>query len=335
MNRGWVRWFREVGAILLLVAVSEYFLVPRLVEARSEIALVWDMSIPLLMVAVAFECASLVAYTCSTQVILGDAAGPLPFGTQLRVDLTGYGVSHVVPGGGATAAALRYRLMVVRGVDPAGAVSLTAVQTLVSVVALLAVTALAGLVAIPRTGLTTATAVFVSLTVVAGLGMRWLRAAPSTAAAREWLKRMLPARWREPVTAVLASVVRQLRQASVRRQGFAWAGSNWMLDAGCLWVCLWAYGEVLPPELVLAAYGLACLVGSLPLTPGGIGVIEGLLVPALLLAGGSSGETVLGVLTWRLLQYWLPIPVAAACWLSLRVGSGRPGRAEGFVPPVG
>jgi len=33
---------------------------------------------------------------------------------------------------------------------------------------------------------------------------------------------------------------------------------------------------------------------------------------------------VLAALTWRLLQFWLPIPVAAMCWLSLTGGRRVP-----------
>jgi uncharacterized membrane protein YbhN (UPF0104 family) len=72
------------------------------------------------------------------------------------------------------------------------------------------------------------------------------------------------------------------------------------------------------PELVLSAYGVAGLVGLVPITPGGLGVIEGTLVSGLVIVGGASGPVVLGVLTWRLLQFWLPVPVAAVAWLSLR-----------------
>jgi len=52
--------------------------------------------------------------------------------------------------------------------------------------------------------------------------------------------------------------------------------------------------------------------------------VEGLMVPALVAAGAPPGESVYGVLTWRLLQYWLPMPAAGVCWVSLTLS--RPPR---------
>ena len=130
--------------------------------------------------------------------------------------------------------------------------------------------------------------------------------------------------WGRRVARVTGQSRAVLRAAPTRRRGLAWSVTNWLLDAACLWVCLAAYGEVMSPELVLSAYGVAGLLGLLPVTPGGLGVIEGTLVPGLVVLGGASGPVVLGVLTWRVLQFWLPVPVAAATWLSLRLERGVP-----------
>ncbi len=48
-------------------------------------------------------------------------------------------------------------------------------------------------------------------------------------------------------------------------------------------------------------------------------MVEGTLIPLLLAFGTPGAAAVLGALTWRLLQFWLPIPVALACYASLRV----------------
>ena len=65
--------------------------------------------------------------------------------------------------------------------------------------------------------------------------------------------------------------------------------SNWLLDASCLYVCLAAYGGPhLGPEVVLTAYGFANLLGLLPLTPGGLGLVEGSLIPLLIALGGPD-----------------------------------------------
>ena len=46
--------------------------------------------------------------------------------------------------------------------------------------------------------------------------------------------------------------------------------------------------------------------------------------------GTPHAEAVIGVITWRLAEFWLPIPLAALAYLSLRTGPlrhlGLPGR---------
>ena len=104
------------------------------------------------------------------------------------------------------------------------------------------------------------------------------------------------------------------------------AFGNWVLDATVLWVCLAAFGEVVHPGLLLTAYGAANLLGLLPVTPGGLGVIEGVLMPALVAFGVGGGAAVLGVLSWRVVQFWLPMPVGGVAYLALRIDDARSGR---------
>jgi uncharacterized protein (TIRG00374 family) len=111
-----------------------------------------------------------------------------------------------------------------------------------------------------------------------------------------------------------------------RNVALVFALGNWLLDAACLWVCLAAFGAVVQPGLVLTAYGAANLLGLLPITPGGLGVVEGVLMPALVAFGVGGAVAVLGVLAWRVLQFWLPIPVGGAAYVALRVADLRAGR---------
>lgn len=62
----------------------------------------------------------------------------LPFFEQFRVDLTGMGASHLLTCGGASAAALRYRPMTVRGVPSNDALSTAVVETAIAVAGLVA-----------------------------------------------------------------------------------------------------------------------------------------------------------------------------------------------------
>ena len=87
-----------------------------------------------------------------------------------------------------------------------------------------------------------------------------------------------------------------------------------------------AFGSTVNPIELFAAYGIANVAGALPLTPGGLGVVDS-AAPLLLVGFGvTRSVATLGVLAWRLVNFWLPIPVGALSYVSLKVKPGQ-GRA--------
>ncbi|CAN5660940.1 hypothetical protein BH24ACT26_BH24ACT26_01390 [soil metagenome] len=87
---------------------------------------------------------------------------------------------------------------------------------------------------------------------------------------------------------------------------------------------------------VLAAFAFTRLISALPITPGGLGVVELALGGALVAWGGDRSQVVASVLVWRALTYALPIPVGAVTYLVWRRRSGanrRPPAREDEPPP--
>lgn len=113
-----------------------------------------------------------------------------------------------------------------------------------------------------------------------------------------------------------------------------WASANWLLDAAALWVFLRAFGQTEGLQGMLVGYGLAGVLALLPLTPGGLGIVEGTLVSVLVGFGTPQANALLGVITWRLAEFWLPIPLAALSYLSLRTGTLRHHHLPARVPIV-
>jgi uncharacterized protein (TIRG00374 family) len=60
---------------------------------------------------------------------------------------------------------------------------------------------------------------------------------------------------------------------------------------------------------VLAAFAFVRLLSALPITPGGLGVVELGLVAALVAAGGPRPQVVAAVLVFRALTYLAPVPL--------------------------
>jgi len=66
---------------------------------------------------------------------------------------------------------------------------------------------------------------------------------------------------------------------------------------------------------VLAAVAVARLATAIPYTPGGLGVVEAVLIATLSAAGGDRVKVTAAVLVYRALTWALPIVVGAATYL--------------------
>ena len=71
---------------------------------------------------------------------------------------------------------------------------------------------------------------------------------------------------------------------------------------------------------IIVAFALANVLAAVPLTPGGLGVVEAVLPSALVGFGAPRGTAVLGVVVYRLVNFWLPIPIGGLSYLSLKLG---------------
>ncbi|MGQ0431345.1 MAG: lysylphosphatidylglycerol synthase transmembrane domain-containing protein [Microthrixaceae bacterium] len=90
-----------------------------------------------------------------------------------------------------------------------------------------------------------------------------------------------------------------------------------------LWLFLAAVGHRSSIPGLLVAYGLANVLAAVPLSPGGLGVVETTLIITLVGFGTPTAIASLGVAGYRLIQFWLPIPAGAAAWVSLHGGRKR------------
>ena len=68
----------------------------------------------------------------------------------------------------------------------------------------------------------------------------------------------------------------------------------------------------------LAVFAFARLLTAVPLTPGGLGVVEVALITGLAAAGGARAQVAAGVLIFRALTYVLPIPLGLATYVFWR-----------------
>jgi uncharacterized membrane protein YbhN (UPF0104 family) len=122
-----------------------------------------------------------------------------------------------------------------------------------------------------------------------------------------------------PVTDALTSS----REVGGRHWGLALAAAltNWLTDLLCLYAAAQAFHLPVSLAQLGAVYLTVQVVRQIPLTPGGIGVIEVSLLAGLVSAGAGDASAAATVLVYRLLSCWLIIPVGLLGWLILRRAS--------------
>ena len=100
-------------------------------------------------------------------------------------------------------------------------------------------------------------------------------------------------------------------------------------DFGTLLACIRATGVKPNPSLVLLAYAVAGLLALIPITPGGLGIVEAGLSALLILAGVPGVDAVVATLAYRIISYWLPIAVGPFAYFAFRLRYGKPGHDGG------
>jgi uncharacterized protein (TIRG00374 family) len=155
------------------------------------------------------------------------------------------------------------------------------------------------------------------------------RGAPPPAAGRagtpSTLRRLESRVHREWTAAVAAARSIRPRDAAA---AVLWSALNWAADAFCLVAAAQACGLPVGWRTVGAAYLVAQVVRQIPISPGGLGFVEASLVTALSL-GASTAVATAAVLLYRILSFWLILPVGLLTYLGLRRVPARPAALPG------
>jgi uncharacterized protein (TIRG00374 family) len=254
--------------------------------------------------------------------------------------LAGNAAGRVLPGGAAAGSVVQASMLVRAGQAPgavAAAMGSIGLLTTGMLLALPVLTIPAVIIRPPparqlQLGLVVSLIVAVIL-VLLGLAMlKWDRFVRAVASAAGQVLHLVRRRI-DPATVVDHVVAQRdaVAGAFAGRWGeaLAAAAANRMLDYGALVAALYAVGARARPSMVLLAYVLSLALALVPITPGGIGFVEAGLTSILVLAGVSTDQAVLATLLFRLVSFWLPIPVGALAWAGwrLRARSPDPGDA--------
>ncbi|HTX30844.1 MAG TPA: YbhN family protein [Solirubrobacteraceae bacterium] len=87
---------------------------------------------------------------------------------------------------------------------------------------------------------------------------------------------------------------------------------NWITDCACLAAAILAAGGHVPWSALLAVYAVGQVAENLPITPGGVGVVEGTLSVLLVAYGMHATTAVTAVLVYRIISFWVQVPLGLA-----------------------
>ncbi len=111
-------------------------------------------------------------------------------------------------------------------------------------------------------------------------------------------------------------MLHQLESVSLSRRdlsmAFSWSLFNWIADVACLAFAAYAAGDNVSVAGLTVAYAAARAVGTIPLMPGGLLVVEAVLVPGLVSSGMSLPNAISAMLIYRLISWLL---LAAIGWV--------------------
>lgn len=300
-----------------LTAVGFYLVWPQLIDLWDAVPGLYTIKWFWFVLMVALEMGAFACYWGMMRITVREPSWFLVGTTQLASNA----FTRIVPGGAASGGPLAYQMLVAAGSEKGQAVSGLTANTLLSnaVLFMLPIFSLPAILggAPVSPSLLRALIIGIALAVVLIIGgavalftdgallfvgrvvRRVLNRVKKSGAPRDGL----PQRLLEERDLIKESLGDKWWQA------LAFATGNWLLDFAALLAALAGVGVSARPSLVLLGYVVAALLAWVPFTPGGLGFVEVGLVATLGLAGVGAAEATTAVLAYRLVSFWMPIPV--------------------------
>lgn len=324
----WVpRWLRWVFGFLVLGLVVWYLVIPQFGRAEAALDAIAGVHIGFVVTGGVLVAGAVGAQAGLTRSMLPERERP-GVGTMVQIELATTAVSHTVPGGTAAGTALAYRLLTRAGVSGSSTGFALGVRGIGSALVLNVMLWAALVVSIPTRGFdpryTTAAVIgALLLGLVGAVVIGLLRAQAATTRVLSRALRPIGLVDHERVPEVVDRLAGQLRNLMADRRlalrATAWAAAYWIALAASLWILLRAFGWTGHPVSVMVAFGLVNVLAALPVTPRGLGVLEAVLIPMLVGFGAPGYVATLGVISWRLLSFWAPIPLGSLSYVSIRL----------------
>jgi uncharacterized protein (TIRG00374 family) len=330
-----MRWIAH-GVLLVALAVGIFGVLPRLGGLTRDAAGLRHARPAFLVAAVVAQTVSLGCYALLYRRVLAALGARVRFRLVADVVLATFFISHLTPFGSATGTLVNVNTLEADGVAAATTGEAIGLTSLMSTVALIALFGI-GFVAtagrhVSHTYLTIAgialALVVAVLAVVLVIGAHPEIAGRAGRWAASVARHVRPSIDSEKVAETsrrLASLARSALTGRAFLASSALASADLLFDLLSLDLVFLAlrYQPGFGPLAV--AYAAANIASAIPVTPGGLGVIEVTLVAITVGFGAPRPTAVLAVIGYRIVNYWLPLIPGAIAYLRVRLRRGAAG----------
>jgi uncharacterized protein (TIRG00374 family) len=308
--------FTSVFGIVIVVGIF-LVLFPKVSSYQDALNQLRDFSVPWL-IALAASCLINIGLYPFTVLV---AVPGLKYWHGFVQRQSGFLISNVVPGGGAFAVGTQYAILSRYGVSATAAAAAVSADAIWTYLLTLTFPALAVVMLViegrSTAGYTTMAAVGAAAVVVSIIAIAViLRSDAGATKVGSFAQRVV-----SPVMRRLKKAPPDVVTALVDFRGHAYelVRTRWLgltitnvvaqltplLVLLCALAGLGAFPDPISPVELFAAYSIALLLTSFPLTPGGLGTVDAALVALLVAFGADSSTAIAADLIWRLV-WWLP-----------------------------
>jgi uncharacterized protein (TIRG00374 family) len=302
---------------LLLLGVAVHLILPQITALEHSLQVVKGMAPWALALAIAMQVLSYLGSGYLLQALAAVSGQRLSLGRGTAIFAASNSVG-LVGGGPLGSIAVTYRWMRGSGADGEGAMLAGWLPSLLNtaILVLIGILGLAHLLVFHELstlqvlgfGITLALLGLVTSVVLWGVHHRPALTNLATRLGKGWAR--LRRRADDPARAQAA--VGRLFDAWDTMQAGGWrglitgAGANVVFDIGTLYLLFVAAGHPVSPGILLAGYGLPLLLGKVSFLPGGVGIVEGTMAALYNGLGVPNAVTVVVILAYRLISFWLP-----------------------------
>jgi uncharacterized protein (TIRG00374 family) len=317
-------------AYLIAFGIAIYLLIPRLGGLERNIEALHHAHLWLMLLGVVVEAGSLAAYIALYRSVLGAQGARVSARAAGQGVMAGFLISHLVPGGSVAGTIANVKTMEREGIGARTtglAITLSAIVSDIALAGLFLAGAIYSLIkgSVPVAFVVTAVVIIPILGALVGLVFLFAFRREQAGRAVHWIARLLhrvasriDADGLERHTLEVADETRSVLTGRRFFEALGLALANWLLDVFVLYLFFLAVGHHQHFGALLVAYAVANLVSAIPITPSGLGVMEATLVAISVGFGAPRSTAVVAVLGYRLVNFWLPLPIGAAAYLRAR-----------------